>query len=74
MLREREESKSLLCGLFTHQLQQNIQLDANVDPGSDIVSRTVDDARAKQQRLDYFIASCEFGNGQCGGDRDMRTW
>lgn len=42
-------------------------LDGNVDPTSDIVSRELDDARAKQHRLDYFIASCEFGNDQCGG-------
>ena len=40
-------------------------LDGSVDPASDIVSRTRDDARSKQQRLDYFIASCEFGNVQC---------
>lgn len=47
-------------------------LDGNVDPNSDIVSRELDDARSKQQRLDYFIASCEFGNEQCG-DTDVRT-
>mmetsp|Transcript_8226 Transcript_8226/g.14355 ORF Transcript_8226/g.14355 Transcript_8226/m.14355 type:complete len:614 (+) Transcript_8226:59-1900(+) len=47
-------------------------LDGSVDPNSDIVSRELDDARAKQERLDYFIASCEFGNGQCG-DTDVRT-
>jgi pimeloyl-ACP methyl ester carboxylesterase len=47
-------------------------LDGSVDPNSDIVSRELDDARSKQQRLDYFIASCEFGNGQCG-DTDVRT-
>ena len=40
-------------------------LDGSVDPNSDIVSRSRDDARSKQQRLDYFIASCEFGNVQC---------
>ena len=38
-------------------------LDGSVDPNSDIISRELDDARSKQQRLDYFIASCEFGNG-----------
>lgn len=47
-------------------------LDGSVDPNSDIVSREMDDARSKQQRLDYFIASCEFGNGQCR-DIDVRT-
>lgn len=47
-------------------------LDGSVDPESDIVSRTMDDARSKQQRLDYFIASCEFGNSQCGV-KDMRS-
>jgi len=47
-------------------------LDGSVDPESDIVSRTMDDARSKQQRLDYFIASCEFGNSQCAV-KDMRS-
>ena len=47
-------------------------LDGSVDPNTDIVSRTMDDARSKQQRLDYFIASCEFGNVQCGVP-DVRT-
>lgn len=47
-------------------------LDGSVDPESDIVSREMDDARAKQERLDYFIASCEFGNGQCG-NTDVRA-
>ncbi|EJK75644.1 hypothetical protein THAOC_02626 [Thalassiosira oceanica] len=67
---------TVVMGTYATVFPNNVNLmilDANVDPGSDIVSRTVDDARAKQQRLDYFIASCEFGNGQCGGDRDMRT-
>jgi hypothetical protein len=33
---------------------------------------TIDNARSKQERLDYFIASCEFGNEQCGST-DVRT-
>lgn len=47
-------------------------LDGNVDTGVDIVSRTVDDVRASSERLDYFIASCDFGNEHCGTS-DVRT-
>lgn len=47
-------------------------LDGNVDTDVDIISRTVDDVRSNSDRLDYFIASCEFGNEHCG-TTDVRT-
>lgn len=47
-------------------------LDGSVDPESDIVSRAQDDIRSESDRLDYFLASCEFGNKQCGTS-DVRT-
>ncbi len=62
-------------GSYATIFSENVNLlvlDGSVDPNSDIVSRTMDDARSKQQRLDYFIASCEFGNTQCGVP-DLRT-
>ena len=42
-------------------------LDGNVNPVSDIVEFSEDQARSFNQRIDYFIAACEFGNG-CGVD------
>ena len=47
-------------------------LDGSVIPNYDIVQASEDDARSPNQRIDYFIASCEFGNDQCGV-KDMRT-
>lgn len=66
---------TVVMGVYATVFSDNVNLmvlDANVDPNSDIVSRTLDDARSKQERLDYFLASCEFGNEQCG-TTDVRT-
>mmetsp|Transcript_17538 Transcript_17538/g.38236 ORF Transcript_17538/g.38236 Transcript_17538/m.38236 type:complete len:650 (+) Transcript_17538:164-2113(+) len=60
---------TVVMGSYATVFSDNVNLmvlDGSVDPNSDIVSRTKDDVRSKQQRLDYFIASCEFGNVQCG--------
>ena len=43
-------------------------LDSNTDPGSDFRESAEDDVRSANQRFDYFIATCEFGNQQCGVD------
>jgi hypothetical protein len=62
-------------GVYATVFSDNVNLmvlDGSVDPNSDIVSRTLDNARANQDRLDYFFASCEFGNEQCG-TTDVRT-
>mmetsp|Transcript_29226 Transcript_29226/g.53426 ORF Transcript_29226/g.53426 Transcript_29226/m.53426 type:complete len:648 (+) Transcript_29226:162-2105(+) len=59
---------TIVMGTYATVFSDNVNLmvlDGNVDPNTDIESRTMDDARSKQQRLDYFIASCEFGNVQC---------
>jgi len=59
---------TVVMGSYATIYSDNVNLmvlDGSVDPNSDIVSRSRDDARSKQQRLDYFIASCEFGNVQC---------
>lgn len=66
---------TVVMGTYATVFSENVNLlvlDGNVDPNSDIVSRELDDARSKQQRLDFFIASCEFGNDQCRGV-DART-
>lgn len=60
---------TVVMGVYATMFAENVNLmvlDGSVDPNSDIVSRTIDDVRSKQERLDYFIASCEFGNVQCG--------
>ncbi len=59
---------TVVMGTYATVFSDNVNLmvlDSSVDPDSDITSRTVDEARSYQQRLDYFIASCEFGNTQC---------
>ena len=66
---------TVVMGTYATIFSDNVNLmvlDGSVDPNSDIISREMDDARSKQQRLDYFIASCEFGNSQCG-DIDVRS-
>lgn len=66
---------TVVMGTYVTVFSDNVNLmvlDGSVDPNSDIVERTIDDVRSKQQRLDYFIASCEFGNKQCGVS-DVRT-
>ncbi|KAL7507236.1 hypothetical protein ACHAXN_004424 [Cyclotella atomus] len=66
---------TVVMGVYATVFSDNVNLmvlDGSVDPNSDIVSRTLDNARANQDRLDYFFASCEFGNEQCG-TTDVRT-
>jgi hypothetical protein len=66
---------TVVMGVYATVFPNNVNLmvlDGSVDPNSDIISRTMDDARSKQERLDYFIASCEFGNEQCEST-DVRT-
>jgi pimeloyl-ACP methyl ester carboxylesterase len=66
---------TVVMGVYATVFPNNVNLmvlDGSVDPNSDIISRTMDDARSKQERLDYFIASCEFGNEQCGST-DVRS-
>jgi pimeloyl-ACP methyl ester carboxylesterase len=66
---------TVVMGVYATVFPNNVNLmvlDGSVDPNSDIISRTMDDARSKQERLDYFIASCEFGNQQCGST-DVRS-
>ena len=38
-------------------------LDGSMNPVSDIVETFEDDVRSANQRIDYFIAGCEFGDG-----------
>ena len=66
---------TVVMGIYSTMFPEKVNLmvlDGSVDTESDIVSRTRDDIRAKSDRLDYFIASCEFGNKQCGTS-DVRT-
>jgi pimeloyl-ACP methyl ester carboxylesterase len=66
---------TVVMGVYATVFPNNVNLmvlDGSVDPNSDIISRTMDDVRSKQERLDYFIASCEFGNEQCGST-DVRS-
>jgi len=66
---------TVVMGVYATVFPDNVNLmvlDGNVDTGVDIVSRTVDDVRASSERLDYFIASCDFGNEHCGTS-DVRT-
>ena len=66
---------TVVMGVYATVFPDNVNLmilDGSVDPNSDIISRTLDDVRSKQDRLDYFLASCEFGNEQCGAP-DVRT-
>ena len=47
-------------------------LDGNMLPGLDVAEFSEDDARAMNQRIDYFIAACEIENVDCGV-KDMRS-
>ena len=61
-------------GTYTSIFPDNVNLmvlDGSVIPNYDIVQASEDDARGPNQRIDYFIASCEFGN-ECGV-KDMRA-
>lgn len=64
-----------VMGTYATVFSKNVNLmvlDANTDPSNDIESQSLSSARSSQQRLDYFIASCEFGNFDCGVP-DLRT-
>ena len=53
-------------GTYTTMFPENVHLmvlDGNMNPVSDIVELSEDLARASNQRIDYFIAGCEFGDG-----------
>ena len=47
-------------------------LDGSVIPNYDILQNSEDAARSTNQRIDYFIASCEMGNEKCAV-KDMRA-
>ena len=62
-------------GTYTTIFPDNVNLmvlDGSVIPNYDIFQASEDDARSPNQRIDYFIASCEFGSDQCGV-KDMRA-
>ena len=64
-----------VMGTYTTIFPHNVNLmvlDSNVIPNYDILQASEDYARSANQRIDYFIASCEFGNDQCGV-KDMRA-
>lgn len=66
---------TVVMGVYSTMFPDKVNLmvlDGSVDPESDIVSRAQDDIRSESDRLDYFLASCEFGNKQCGTS-DVRT-
>jgi len=63
-----------VMGTYTTIFPGNVNLmvlDGSVIPNYDIFQASEDDARSPNQRIDYFIASCEFGT-ECGV-KDMRA-
>jgi len=63
-----------VMGTYTSIFPYNVNLmvlDASRIPNYDILQASEDYARSANQRIDYFIASCEFGN-ECGV-KDMRA-
>jgi len=61
-------------GTYTTIFPDNVNLmvlDGSVIPNYDIAQASEDYARSANQRIDYFIASCEFGS-ECGV-KDMRA-
>ena len=64
-----------VMGTYTSIFPDNVNLmvlDASRIPNYDILQASEDYARSANQRIDYFIASCEFGNDKCGV-KDMRA-
>jgi len=62
-------------GTYTTIFPDNVRLmvlDGSVIPNYDILQFSEDAARSTNQRIDYFIASCEMGNKNCGV-KDMRV-
>lgn len=63
-----------VMGTYTSIFPDNVNLmvlDGNRIPNYDILQASEDYARSANQRIDYFIASCEFGS-ECGV-KDMRA-
>jgi len=64
-----------VMGTYTTIFPDNVNLmvlDGSIPPNYDIVQASEDTARSTNQRIDYFIATCEFGNDKCGV-KDMRA-
>ena len=62
-------------GTYTTIFPDNVNLmvlDGSVIPNYDILQNSEDAARSTNQRIDYFIASCEMGNEKCAV-KDMRA-
>jgi len=63
-----------VMGTYTSIFPDNVNLmvlDGSAPPNYDILQASEDTARSTNQRIDYFIASCEFGT-ECGV-KDMRA-
>ena len=72
---DRGSYGTAVMGTYVTVFPMNVNLmvlDGSMIPSYDVAQLVEDRARSFNQRIDYFIASCEFGNQGCGV-RDMRA-